>query len=127
MEIRNSSKVRIFKYVETDGKIKYTVGIGKKLENGQYENAFYPIQFNKDVELEYKQDIMIKNAWLSFYNWEFEGKKGTSFFIKCSQFDLVNDTEPKLEEIKEEVKDSGQISEDVFSDFANEIEIESPF
>jgi len=127
MEIRNTQKVRIFKYVETNGKIKYTTGLSRKLENGQYENAFFPIQFNKDVELEDKQDIMIKNAWLGFYNWEFDGKKGSSFFIRCSQFDLATE-EPKLEEIKEEVKDSGQISEDVFADFANEMEIEnSPF
>lgn len=120
MEIRNSSPVRVFRFEDGD-KVKYTVGISKKIKDtDEYERAYFPIQFNNGVEVEDKQKILIKNAWLSFYNWEFQEKKGTSFFIKCSQFDLVSDDEEpqmKLEEIKDTVND-------IYSDFGNSIEID---
>lgn len=95
MNIVNNYPVTIFK--NEDG--KYVVGLSNKKQDGSYENAYYPIQFNRDVELENKTRIYIKNAWLSFYKWEYEGKKGTTFFIKCSQFELADTKEePKQEE-----------------------------
>ena len=93
MNIVNNYPVMIFK----DENGKYTVGLSNKKQDGSYENAYYPIQFNKDVELENKTKILIKNAWLSFYKWEYQDKKGTTFFIKCSQFELADKEEPKEE------------------------------
>lgn len=87
MNIENKYPVTIFK--NENG--KYVVGISNKKQDGSYENAYFPIQFNKEVELENKTKIYMKNAWLTFYKWEFEEKKGTTFYIKCSQFDLVED------------------------------------
>lgn len=94
MNIVNNYAVTIFK--SDNG--KYTVGMSNKKQDGSYENAYYPIQFNKDVELENKTRIYIKNAWLSFYKWQHEDKKGTTFFIRCSQFELADtQEEPKQE------------------------------
>ena len=67
MNISNDKNVMIFKQDK-----KYVVGISKKNKNGEYERAYFPIQFNQGVELENKTLIKIKNAWLSFYNWEKE-------------------------------------------------------
>ena len=98
MNISNNYPVTIFK--NEDG--KYVVGLSNKKQDGSYENAYYPIRFNSDVELENKTRISIKNAWLTFYKWEYEGKKGTTFYIRCNQFELVDSEQPK-EETKEEL------------------------
>lgn len=100
MNITNDRDVMVFKFDD-----KYAVGISKKNQNGEYEKAYFPIQFNKDVELDNMTLIKIKNAWLSFYNWEYEGKKGTKFFIRCTDFD-------KVEKEKKE--------ENPFAEFGNE-------
>jgi hypothetical protein len=39
---------------------------------------------------------------LSFYSWEYQGKKGNTFYVMCSEFELVNE-EPK--EVKKVVED----------------------
>ena len=93
MQIEEKYPVMIFKKEN-----KYTVGISKKNQDGTYENAYFPIQFNRGTELEDKTKIYIKKGWLSFYKWEHEGKKGTTFFIKCSEFEILQNTAPKEEE-----------------------------
>lgn len=108
MNITNDREIMIFK----DEKEKYSTTISKKNQNGEYENAYFPIQFNKDVELENRTLIKIKNAWLSFYNWEYEDKKGTKFFIKCSDFEVV--AEAQKQPTKEETNP--------FEEFAKEQE-----
>ena len=87
MNIVNDKNVMVFKRDK-----KYVVGISKKNQDGSYENAYFPIQFNQGVELEDRTLILIKNAWLSFYKWENESGKGTVFYIKCSDFDVVEET-----------------------------------
>ena len=114
MNIENKYPVMIFKKDN-----KYTVGISNKKQDGSYENAYFPIQFNRDVELEDKTKIYIKNAWLSFYKWEYEGKKGTTFFIKCSDFEKVEEViKESFEPIKEEPE------EDPYKDFGTSIDAE---
>lgn len=107
MNISNDKNVMIFKKDN-----KYTAGISKKNQDGEYERAYFPIQFNQGVELENKTLIKIKNAWLSFYNWKNEDKKGTSFYIKCTDFDIA-------EEHKKE--------NNPFEEFGNSITTESDF
>lgn len=114
MNITNDREVMIFK--NDDG--KYIVGISKK--NGdKYENAYFPIQFNKGVELQDRTLIKINNAWLSFYNWTYQDKKGTKFFIKCNDFEIVGAKEKTDAEILCEVVNK----DDVYSDFGKSIEI----
>lgn len=104
MNIVNEKPVKVFK-----NENKYTVGVSKKNKDGEYENAYFPIQFNKDTELEDKIMIKLKNAWLSFYKWEYEEKKGTTFFIKCNDFEIV-DSEHKVQ--KEESNPFAQFGKD---------------
>lgn len=111
MNIVTDRQVKIFKKEN-----KYTVGLSNKKQDGSYENAYFPIQFNKGVELEDKTKIYIKNAWLSFYKWEYQDKKGTTFFIKCSDFETVGET---IEKAKEEV--------DPFLEMGMEVDIDSNF
>ena len=109
MNVSNDREVMIFKKDD-----KYTVGISKKNQNGEYEKAYFPIQFNKDIELENQTLIKIKTAWLSFYKWEHEDKKGTKFFIKCSDFDVVEKKETNPFEdfrIKTEVQEQIEITD----------------
>lgn len=98
MNIINDKPVMVFKK-EEDNKVKYTVGLSNKKQDGTYENAYFPIQFNKGVVLENQTKIMLVKAWLSFYSWEYQEKKGTTFFIKCSEFTTLEDiqTTPKEE------------------------------
>lgn len=92
MQITNDRPVMVFKKDN-----KYSVGVSKKKKDGSYENAYIKIEFNKDIELEDKTLIQIKNAWLDFYNWEYEGKKGTTFLVRCSDFEKVDNYNIKTE------------------------------
>ena len=102
---------------------KYYIGISKKKNDGEWENSYFPIEFNKGVEIPNKTMISIKNAWLSFYKWEYNGKKGTKFFIKCSDYEIVQKSE-------EQTSNDPKNSNDIFKDFGESIEIneeELPF
>lgn len=120
MNITNDNIVIIFK--NEDG--KYSVGLSKKKENGEYERAYFPIRFKKEVELENQTKGYIRKAWLSFYNWEFEGKKGTTAYIMCSEFEKLEETQTKA---KEEPKQETEEVSDPFAEFGNEISIDDNF
>lgn len=85
MTITNDRPVMVF---EREG--KYTIGISRKKKDGSYENAYIKIEFNKGVELQNKTLIKINNAWLDFYNWEYQDRKGTTWVIRCNDFEIVN-------------------------------------
>lgn len=107
MNIVNDRPVMVFKKEK-----RYSVGLSKKNQNGEYEKAYYPIQFNKDIELEDKTLIKINNAWLSWYDWEYEDKKGRTFFIKCTDFEEVEkeDSNP-FEEFGKEHNSGNEITD----------------
>lgn len=111
MKLIEEKPVMVFKKDD-----KYSIGISNKKKDGTYEKGYYPIQFNKGVELENQTKIYIKNAWLSFYKWEYEDKKGTTWFIKCNDFELVSET---IEKAKEETK------KDPYEEFGNQVELEN--
>lgn len=46
----------------------YSTSIGRKLQDGTYKNAYINVGFKKDVNLENKTKINIKNGWLTFDN-----------------------------------------------------------
>lgn len=115
MNITNEKQVMVFKKDN-----KYTVGISNKKQDGSYEKAYFPIQFNKGVELADRTKIYIKNAWLSFYKWEYQDKKGTTFFIKCSDFETIQET---IENSKQEPVQE----EDPFAAFGQQVSIDDNF
>ena len=110
MNINNDKSVMIFKRDK-----KYVVGINKKNQKGEFEKAYFPIQFNQGVELEDRSLIKINNAWLSFYKWENENGKGTTFYIKCSDFDLLEEGKGKnpFEEFGNSIETKSEIGEQI--------------
>lgn len=88
----NNLPVRVYK----DEKGKYSIAISKKVGE-EYKNKYFPVEFLNGVELENKTEIIIKHAFMTWFDWEFEDKKGTKFVIKITAFDKVGET--KQEEV----------------------------
>lgn len=100
----------------------YTTTIGKKNSDGSYDNAYIGIQFNKDVQLENRTKIKIKNAWLSFFKIvkELKGETQTTtvFFIRCSDFEIVEEAAKKeeknpFEEFGDNIKTEFDVGEQI--------------
>ena len=87
----NDITTRVFK--NADG--KYSIAISKKIED-KYDKRYFPVEFLKGVELENETDIIIKHAYLTWFDWEFDGKKGTKFVIKIAAFDKTGTEQPVL-------------------------------
>jgi len=87
----NNISTRVYK----DDKGRYTIPISKKVGE-EYKNKYFPVEFLKDVELDNGTDIIIKHAFLSWFDWEYEGKTGTKFVIKITAFEKASSTEPVL-------------------------------
>jgi hypothetical protein len=83
----NDLPVRVYK----DEKGKYSIAISKKVGE-EYVNKYYPVEFLKDVSLENKTEIIIKHAFMTWFDWNFEEKAGTKFIIKIIAFDKVGET-----------------------------------
>lgn len=77
--------IMIFKNVFDNG-VSYSTTISHKNVNDEYENAFINVRFRKDVNVENKSKIIIKNGWLDFY----QNKDGKDIiYIFINEFDLV--------------------------------------
>lgn len=85
----NDIPVKVFK----DEKGKYTIGISKKVGE-EYKNKYFPVEFLKDVSLENGTEIIIKHAFMTWFDWSFEDKTGTKFVIKITAFDKINNAKP---------------------------------
>lgn len=105
---KNGNNIPIRIYKNEDG--KYLIAISKKVGEG-YDKRYYPVEFLKDVKLENETDIIIKHAFLTWFDWSFEDKTGTKFVIKITAFEKVENAtlspaaqpvlrpEPKLDKI----------------------------
>lgn len=77
--------VMIFRNVFDSG-VSYSTTISYKNVDGEYKNAFINVKFKKNVDVENKQQIIVKNAWLDFY----QSKDGRNvFFLFINDFDKV--------------------------------------
>ena len=94
MEIISNRYETIYKN-EFDGKVSYAIGLSKKKEDGTYENGYMPVRFKKDVSLDNKTKIKIKQAWIDFYKIE----KKTFVYL------FINDFEKEQQEKQEQSKD----------------------
>ena len=103
----NDIPVKVFK----DEKGKYSIAISKKVGE-EYKNKYFPVEFLKDIELDNGTEIIIKHAFMTWFDWEYQDKTGTKFVIKITAFDkkvenatlspaaqLVLRPEPKLDKI----------------------------
>ena len=92
MQIKNTNKngydipVYVFKNVNND-KTYYRKEKKKKNMEGNYINGYMTAVFNKDVELDNKTKIILKNAILDFYIKE----KNTIPFIRVFDFEIYNE------------------------------------
>lgn len=87
----NDIPVKVFK----DEKGKYSIAISKKVGE-EYKNKYFPVEFLKDIELDNGTEIIIKHAFMTWFDWEFEDKKGTKFVIKITAFDRTGAEQPML-------------------------------
>lgn len=90
---RNGQNIPVKVFKNDNG--KYSVQISKKVGEG-YENKYFPVEFLKDVELDNGTEILIKNAFLSFFDWEYNDQKGTKWLIKITAFEKAYNNEPVL-------------------------------
>ena len=117
MEITNKYPVMIFKNQYG----KYYMGMSKKKDDNNYDTAYFQVVFNKDVHIDNKTKIMIENAWLDFYNWEYRDKKGTNFYVRISKFKEIKENEKtNIEEPKEDIYEQ-------FAEEHEELGFELPF
>lgn len=59
-------KTKIYRK-DFDGKPVYSTSIGRKNQDGKYENMYVQVQLPKDVELQDKTDINITKGFISWY------------------------------------------------------------
>lgn len=67
-----------------DGRATYSTTISKKLTDGTWENAYIGVQFKKDVVLQDKTKVEIKNGWLTHY---FNKEKKPVYYIFVLDFE----------------------------------------
>lgn len=65
MQVISDREEMIFRQ-DKDGKRFYSIGLSRKDQNGNFINGYMTVVFKKDVELENKTKIKIKEAWLGF-------------------------------------------------------------
>jgi hypothetical protein len=63
-----------------EGRALYSTSIGKKKQDGTWENAYINLQFKKGVDIADGTMIDIQNGWLTFYMNK-EGKAVWQLFI----------------------------------------------
>ena len=92
MEIKvvNSKEEMVFRK-DFDGKRTYSLGLSRKDKNGNYINGYITAIFRKDVELQNKTKIKIKDAWLSF---NVKDKK-TYPHIFINDFEIIEEKQEK--------------------------------
>lgn len=96
MNIIEEKEKTIYKSTIND-KVSYAIGLSKKKEDGTFELGYLPCRFKKDVELENKTKIKIKNAWIDFY----KADKKTFIYVFINEFEIV-DQKQTQQEIQEE-------------------------
>ena len=89
---------------EFRNKICYSTRISKKDKEGNYQNAFIPVQFKKDINVEDRSKIKIMNGWLDFY---MNKDNKPVFTIFISEFSTEEG--------------------DVFQDFGDSVELDDTF
>ena len=110
VQIVENKDVMIFRQ-DKDNKRFYSVGLSRKDQNGNFINGYMTVVFKKDVELENKTKIKIKEAWLGF---NVKDKK-TFPHIFINDFDIVEQEEKTnpFKEFGESFKTESGIGEQI--------------
>lgn len=86
MRLENKYPVMIFER-EYQGNTFYRMGLNKKGKDGKYINGYIDCRFKKDVSVDDKKKIYIKDAWLDFYIKD----KATIPYVFINEFEYVED------------------------------------
>lgn len=116
MNIQSNKQYTIYQK-EYNGKKYYKIGLSRKLQNGEYEKGYIDIQFKQDVEIQNKERIYLKNAFLTFYK---NKDKATIPYIFVMDFERVEDTT----EHNKETDIAKQEAKDDFADFGKEVKLD---
>lgn len=110
MNIKENYIVMVF-CKEFEGRKLYSIGLSKKNKNGGYDNGFMSVRFKKDVVVNNKTRIKLKDAWLSFNT-----NEGKTFpFIFINDFEIISEPNPEKKE------------SNPYEDFGNSIKTEANF
>lgn len=115
MNITSDKPYMIF-VKEHNGKKYYKVGLSKKKQDGTYENGYVDIQFKQGIEFENKEQIYIKNAFLTFYK---SKDKATIPYIFVMDFEKLEDTIKRSKETDIVTQDT----KDDFEEFGREVKL----
>ena len=85
MRANISGRTRIFAK-EYNGRTKYAASLGKKNQNGGYDNGWLFVRFRKGITVKDGTDIDIKDGWLTFDQYEKECKTVTVWGIFVNEF-----------------------------------------
>ena len=86
MRANISGRTRIFAK-EYNEVTKYSASLGKKNQNGGYDNGWLFVRFRKGVTVKDGTDIDIKDGWITFDQYEKEGKTITTWGIFVNDFE----------------------------------------
>ncbi len=96
---------------EYEDKKLYSIGLSKKNKQGGYDNGYISARFKKDIILENKTRIKIKEAWLSFNT----NENKTFPYVFINKFEVISEAKPVAKCGKEE---------NPFEEFGNSIKTE---
>ena len=113
MKLQYEYPVMIFKR-DYEGRTYYSLGLSKKNQDGSYLNGYMPCQFKKEVTVDDKKKIYIKDAWLTFY---IKDKK-TMPYVFINQFEYVEDV---IKETKEETKEETKKESEPITFYASDV------
>lgn len=86
MKLENKYPVMIYSK-EYQGNTYYNLRLSKKDKDGKYINGYISCRFKKDVSVDDKKKIYIKDAWLDFYLKD----KVTVPYVFINEFEYVED------------------------------------
>lgn len=87
-----SGEVMIFK----NDKGFYSTTLSKKNQDGSYTNAYVAVAFKKGVDIPNKTKINIKNGFLTFDQYQKEGKTITNLKIFVTEYEGAGATQAKM-------------------------------
>lgn len=86
----NNKSVMVFRNDKND-KVIYNIGLSRKIvkdDEEKWQNGYILAQFNKDVDIENKTKIILKNAILDFY---INKDNQTVPFVRVFEYEIVSE------------------------------------
>lgn len=86
----NNKSVMVFRNDKND-RVIYNIGLSRKVTKDNeetWQNGYILAQFNKDVDIENKTKIILKNAILDFY---INKDNQTVHFIRVFEYEIVSE------------------------------------